>query len=141
MGEGQRGGAPAGGYLPDAIRCGNALTHVRVYWVENLARQSLEDEGFTVERVPMGRDFEIESDLAEKDEEVGIEASRNDPKWLVEVKATRGQDARMTATRAKTAASQKDRFLLCVVPVERESTELDLDEVRATMRLVANRRA
>lgn len=106
--------------------------------VENLVRQSLEDEGFTVKRVPIGRDFEIESDLVEKDEEVGIEASRNDQEWLVEVKATRGQDVRMTATQAKTAASQKDRFLLCIVPVERESIAPELDEVRAAMRFVAS---
>ncbi len=106
--------------------------------VENLVRQNLEDEGFTVERVPIGSDFEIEHDLVEKDEEVGFEASRNGRKWLVEVKATRGQDVRMTATQAKTATKRKDRFLLCVVPIEDENTRLDLDKVRATMRFVAN---
>lgn len=106
--------------------------------VENLVRQSLENAGFTVERVPIGSDFEIEHDLVEEGKEVGIEASRNGRKWLVEVKATRGQDVRMTATQAKTAADQNDGFLLCVVPVERENTELELGEVRAAMRFVAN---
>ena len=65
--------------------------------VENLVRQNLEDEGFTVKRVPIGSDFEIQHDLVEK-----------------------------------------DRFLLCVVPVEDENTELDLDEVRVVMRFVTN---
>jgi predicted RecB family endonuclease len=106
--------------------------------VENLVRQSLEDEGFTVKRVPIGSDFEIEHDLVEQDEEVGIETSRNGRKWLIEIKATRDQYVRMTATQAKTAADRKDGFLLCVVPVECINTELDLDEVRAAMRFVAN---
>ena len=44
----------------------------------------------------------------------------------------------MTATQAKTASSKKGRFLLCVVPVERENSELELDEVRAAMRFVVN---
>ena len=103
-----------------------------------MVRQGLEDEDFTVKQAPIGSDFEIEHDLVEEGEEVGIEASRNGRKWLVEVKATRGQDVRMTATQAKTAANQKDGFLLCVVPVERENTELELDEVRAAVRFVAN---
>ena len=57
--------------------------------VEDLVREGLEEEGFTVRRTGIGSDFEIEHDVIEEEREIGIELSRNDRTWLVEVKATR----------------------------------------------------
>lgn len=104
--------------------------------VENLVKEVLEGEGFTVKRTGIGSDFEIEYDLIEEDEEIGIEVSRNDRSWLLEVKATRDQRVRMTTRQAKTAVKKGDGFLLCVVPVEPDKTNLEKDDIRANMRFV-----
>ena len=104
--------------------------------VEKLVQESLENEDFAVNREPIGSDFEIEYDSVEDDEEMGIKVDRENQSWLVEVKATRGQEVRMTATQARKAVEQRERFLLCVVPVG-DSTP-DLDTVRANMRFVEN---
>ena len=104
--------------------------------VEKLVRESLESAGFAVKREPIGSDFEIEHDSVEDDEEMGIKVERENQSWLVEVKATRSQEVRMTDTQAKKAVEQGDRFLLCVVPVG-DATP-DLDTVRDNMRFVEN---
>lgn len=106
--------------------------------VEDLVREGLEEEGFTVRRTGIGSDFEIEYDVIEGEEEIGIELSRSDRIWLVEVKATREQNARMTAKQAETAVAEGDRFLLCVVPVRLSGTNLQKDDVHASMRFVEN---
>ncbi len=106
--------------------------------VEDLVKEGLEDEGFTVKRTGIGSDFEIEYDLIEENEEIGIELSRNDQTWLVEVKATREQRVRMTARQAETAVKKGDGFLLCVVPVGQSGTNLEKDDIRANMRFVQN---
>ena len=106
--------------------------------VEELVKEGLEDQGFTVERTGIGSDYEITHDLIKDDEEMGIELARDDRKWVVEVKATREQRVRMTATQAKTAVERGDGFLLCVVPVEHGGTNLDKDNIRANMRFVKN---
>ena len=104
--------------------------------VEDLVKEGLEDEGFTVKRTGIGSDFEIEYDMIEEDQEVGIELSRNGRTWLVEVKATREQRVRMTARQAETAVQRGNGFLLCVVPVGHIGTKLEKDDVRANMRFV-----
>ena len=91
--------------------------------VEGLVKKSLEDEGFTVTRTGIGSDYEIE-------------LSKEDQKWLIEVKSTQGQEVRMTDTQARKAVEKEDGFLLCVVPVE--SGTPALDEVRDKMRFVKN---
>ena len=106
--------------------------------VEDLVKKGLEDEGFTVRRTGIGSDFEIEYDLIRENEEMGIELSRNDRTWLVEVKATRERSVRMTARQAETAVTEGDGFLLCVVPVERNGADLEVEDVRADMRFVEN---
>ena len=104
--------------------------------VEDLVKEGLEDEGFTVKRTGIGSDFEIEYDMIEEDQEVGIELSRNGRTWLVEVKATREQRVRMTARQAETAVQRGNGFLLCVVPVGHIGIKLEKDDVRANMRFV-----
>ncbi len=106
--------------------------------VEDLVKDGLEDEGFTVKPTGIGSDFEIEYDRIEGDQEVGIELSRNGRTWLVEVKSTREQRVRMTTKQAETAVEKGDGFLLCVVPVGNDGTNLEKEEVRANMRFVQN---
>lgn len=82
--------------------------------VEDIVRDELEKVGFTVCRTGVGSDFEIAAetgDLAEWD------ISKSGQTWLVEVKATRDRQVRMTDTQAKKAVKEEDGFLLCVVPV------------------------
>ena len=101
--------------------------------VEDLVRQSLESAGFSVKRTGKGSDFEIEvDDIAE------LELARADEKWLIEVKATRDERVRMTDTQARTAVKKKDKFLLCVVPLDSGQTEPELADVRKSMRFVQN---
>ena len=107
-------------------------------YVEELVKDALEDYDFTVTRTGIGSDYEIEYDLIETNEEIGIELSRNGQTWLVEVKATREQRVRMTAKQAETAVNRGDGFLLCVVPVEQCKTNIEKDDVRANMRFVRN---
>ena len=106
--------------------------------VEDLVEAGLKNEGFTVRRTGIGSDFEIQYDMVEDGEEVGIELSKNGQTWLVEVKATREQRVRMTARQAETAVKRGDGFLLCVVPVIDSGTNLDKDDIRGKMRFVQN---
>ncbi len=106
--------------------------------VEYLVKEALESEGFAVKRTHIGSDFEIEYDLTEGDMEIGIELSRSDRRWLVEVKATRDQRVRMTPKQAETAVHEGPNFLLCVVPIRTEGPDLVEDCVRADMRFVQN---
>lgn len=101
------------------------------YKVENLVREALEGEGFTVERTGVGSDFSIEyGDLTK------LALSKSDRSWLVEVKATRERRVRMSAIQAKTAVSEEDGFLLCVVPVEGAVTDLVLEDVQGNIQFV-----
>ncbi len=93
--------------------------------VEELVKESLEDEGFAVKRTSIGSDYEIE-------------LSQGGQRWLVEVKSTQGQEVRMTDAQARTAVEEGSGFLLCVVPVESGNTQPELDEVRDEMRFVKN---
>ena len=106
--------------------------------VEELVKQSLESEGFTVKRTGIGSDFEIEHDLIEGDKEIGIELTRSQRSWLVEVKATRDQSVRMTAKQAETAVKRGSSFLLCVVPVAQNGDEVAGHDVRGSLRFVQN---
>ena len=106
--------------------------------VEDLVKEGLEDEGFSVKRTGIGSDFVIEYDFTDENEEMGIQLSRGDRTWLVEVKATREQRVRMTAKQAETAATRGNGFLLCVVPVAHDGTNLEKDDIRANMRFVQN---
>ena len=103
--------------------------------VEELVNQNLKGAGFIVERTHVGADFKIEPD---PEDAASLSLERDGRKWFVEVKATRDQRVRMTDTQARTAVDKRDRFLLCVVPLDSGQTEPGLDEVRASMRFVQN---
>ena len=106
--------------------------------VEALVRANLEDEDFVVRRKPIGSDFEIEHDVVEDDEEVGIEVKGKNRTWLIEVKATRDQSVCMTEKQAKTAKKEGDRFLFCVVPIESDNVSPTSEDVSTNMRFVRN---
>ena len=67
-----------------------------------------------------------------------LELAKSGKIWLVEVKATRGQGVRITATQAQKAVKKGEKYLVCVVPVEGETADLELDDVRNSMRFVQN---
>ena len=93
--------------------------------VEELVEQNLKSEGFIVSGTGTGSDFQIS-------------LTRGGETWLIEVKATRDRRVRMTDTQARTAVGEGDKFLLCVVPIDSEQSEPELEDVRASMRFVAN---
>ena len=105
--------------------------------VEDLVKQCLEKKEFMVRRTGNGSDFEIEYDSAEAGDVMRLELKRLERTWLVEVKATRGQEVRMTTAQAKTAESEGDRFLLCVVPIPSGVSESELN-IEDTMVFVAD---
>lgn len=106
--------------------------------VEELVKEILKVEGFDVRRTGVGSDFEISYNSNETDDVTTLELTRANQSWLVEVKATRVQDVRMTTTQAETAVDQGDRFLLCVIPVALGNAEVELKDVQANMRFVEN---
>ena len=106
--------------------------------VEELVRKSLEKQEFVVRRKPIGSDYVIEHDALEGEEESGIEVEGSNRKWLVEVKATRGQAVRMTEKQANTAREKGNKFLLCVVQLEGDQPNLTVEEVSARMKFVQN---
>ena len=104
--------------------------------VEQLVRESIEDEGFTVKRTGKGSDFEIWLDT--NDHATTLEVFRKNQSWLVEVKATRTSTVSMSRTQAEKAVDKGNDFLLCVVPVEKEGSLLEIDDVQSEMRFVQN---
>ena len=109
--------------------------------VEDLVEKALKDKGFKVKRTHVGADLIIGDppsqphDVSE-DDVAEFELLKDDRSWLVEVKATRSNDARMTPIQAQKAVDEGDGFLLCVVPVEPDA-EPEMEDVRSNMRFVA----
>ena len=97
--------------------------------VEDLVKTILKDNDFKVEKTGTGSDFEITLNI-----------SRNDKSWLVEVKSTRQegdhQSVRMTSTQAQTAVQEREKFLLCVVPLGQK--DITPENVRENMRFIKN---
>ncbi len=110
--------------------------------VEDLVRDSLEDEGFLVERIHIGADFEIEKDTTETGTITQLDIKKENQSWLVEVKSTRIESVqpsvRMSATQARKAREERERYLLCVVQLEQEYTELNLDNIKEKMLFIEN---
>lgn len=103
--------------------------------VEDLVRENLERAGFSVRRTGVGSDFEIAAELGDVTK---LKLVREGQSWLVEVKSTRDRTVRMTDTQARTAASEGERFLLCVVPVESGGCNPTADDVGTNMRFIAD---
>ena len=108
--------------------------------VEVLVRENLESEGFVVEKTHIGADLIVrkksdQTDDSSEDDVTELKLTKGNQNWLVEVKATRDNDARMTPAQARNAVTEGDRFFLCVVPVEAD-VEPTKEYVRANMRFI-----
>ena len=105
--------------------------------VEELVKLNLESAGFRVERTGTGSDFAIKPD-DDAESVTSLNLTRGGKTWLIEVKATRDRRVRMTDTQARTAVEKRDGFLLCVVPLDVEQSDPELEDVRASMRFVSD---
>ena len=103
--------------------------------VEQLVRESLEDEGFDVQLTGVGSDFKIQPSAAVEDEQVRLELTRDGRTWLVEIKSARNDSVRMTSVQAREAVAQESRYLLCVVPISGPE-DPDIEAVRQRMSFV-----
>lgn len=104
--------------------------------VERLLKEALEAHGLKVTRTGVGSDYEIEEDYVEDGNEVILEIGNGRQSFLVEVKATVNNDARMTVKQAETAVENRDRFILCVVSLG--SREATLEIVRERCRFITD---
>ena len=104
--------------------------------VERLLREALEAHGMAVTRTGVGSDYEVEDDFIVGDEEVIFTLEGPHRSLLVEVKATRGDSARMTVCQAEEAVENKDRFALCMVRLG--DAEITAEAVRAQCRFILN---
>ena len=104
--------------------------------VEDLVKESLEEEGFEVRLTGVGSDFEIQPDPAAEGDPIGLELTRDGRTWLVEIKSARDDSVRMTAVQAHTAVRHKSSYLLCVVPINTGSGDPDVEAVRGEMRFI-----
>ena len=91
--------------------------------VEFKVKQALEALGFSVTRTGTGSDYAISADEGDVAE---LHLSKGSETWLVEVKSTHGESVRMTSTQARKAQQEGDKWLLCVVPVEGETPNIEL---------------
>ena len=105
--------------------------------VERLLRSALESHDVKVKRTGIGSDFEVENDVVEGNEETVIEVSNQNQSYLIEVKATTQNSAKMTVTQGRVSVQQSDRFLLCMVCLN-PGEEVDEKAVREGARLVTN---
>ena len=113
--------------------------------VEDLVRQSLELEGFLVQKTHVGADLIVRfssgqpADLSQgvitEDDVAELQVSKDDRTWLVEVKSTAMNHAQMSPAQARTAVSRGKGFLLCVVPMQADVVP-ELDGVRGNLRFV-----
>ena len=108
--------------------------------VEELAGNILNelDEGFNVTSVCTGADFEISDKTvdSETSDLTPLEVTQGARKWWIEVKSTRIEGATMSPAQTKEALDKREKFLLCIVPIEFENT--DPDSVRENMRFIKN---
>ena len=103
--------------------------------VEDLLKQSLQEEGLEVETTGRGSDFLIEYDYVKDNVESIIEVkSGQGVRLYVEVKSTNQDIVKMTLTQAKEAKDNSDSYVLCVV--ERDRLEMSKDDIKQAARFV-----
>jgi hypothetical protein len=84
--------------------------------VQEAIGNALEKHGLHVRLVDRGFDFEVTFETGDiADASLKFEVGR----FLVEVKATRTGEARLTPLQAETAAAEQNRYILCVVGIAR----------------------
>ena len=104
--------------------------------VEQLVKESLEGEGFDVQRTGVGSDFEIQPGPPAEDEQVRLELTRRGRTWLVEIKSARDNSVRMTSRQAQESVEHDSNYLLCVVPIGTGPEDPEIEAVRRSMRFV-----
>lgn len=101
--------------------------------VEKLVRESLEGEGFDVQRTGVGSDFAIQPLSINEDEQIQLELTGRGRTWLVEIKSAREDSVRMTSVQARTSVEYHSDYLLCVVPISPGAEGPDKQAVRRRM--------
>jgi hypothetical protein len=102
--------------------------------VEELLTAALAAKGLSVTRTGVGSDYEVESDFVEGSQEILLSVSGGKKSYLIEIKATTGISAKMTAKQAETASSHKDGFVLCMVRLT--GSQVTAKEVSAGARFI-----
>ena len=107
--------------------------------VEEIVGLILKNQGYSVKGIHKGADFKI-SELTEDSEDTDtlITLTVTDKtcgrEWLIEVKSARTESVKMSFAQADTAVEYGENFLLCVVPMKPENTELNLEEKKEIVR-------
>ncbi|MHB8730842.1 MAG: ATP-binding protein [bacterium] len=97
--------------------------------VERLLKDALEKRGLRVTRTGVGSDYEVSQDYVVEGNEIVLAIEGDRRSFLVEVKATTDDLAKMTVTQAQTAVNNRDAFILCMVRLDsREVTPAILRE-------------
>jgi hypothetical protein len=102
--------------------------------VEAFLEEILTDSGIKVTRTGVGSDFEVTEDYLQDGQEVLLVLEGARQSILVEVKATTGDEVRMTVAQAHTAVNESERFALCVVQLD--TTDVSAEIVREQCRFV-----
>jgi Holliday junction resolvase len=108
------------------------------YLVEKLLYDAFDSSGLSVTRAAIGSDCEVKNDFVEADEEQGIQVAGEHASVLIEIKSSRTDKISMTPTQARLAVDQADRFMLCVVTINIEPEEVDLEYVKQNARFVTD---
>jgi len=91
--------------------------------------------GLKVERTGVGSDYSVEPEhdfLDEGGNEILLRVS----KFLIEIKATVGENVRMTEVQGKTARDNPGCYALCVVSLSDQEEQIDKESVRKKVRFV-----
>ncbi|HLP10675.1 MAG TPA: hypothetical protein VK177_02025 [Flavobacteriales bacterium] len=90
--------------------------------------------GYSITRQPIGLDYEIECDFPHP---LLIRATETtSSKFLIEIKSARTSEVKMTITQGATACSTNEKYILCVIPVDKE--EITVEMVKTNARFVTN---
>lgn len=115
--------------------------------VEKIVGKILKSEGYSVEDVHKGADFRISGSTEDSEDidtltTLAVTDLTCGREWLIEVKSARTESVKMSFAQADTAVEHGENFLLCVVPIRSEDTELNLEEknaiIRENMKFITN---
>jgi hypothetical protein len=98
--------------------------------VERLLKEALQNHGLKVTRTGVGSDYEVEEDYVVDDKEIIFTVENGQHSFLIEVKATIGNVARMTVTQAEMAVNNKSSFILCMVRLDSPDVTPEIVQTR-----------
>ncbi len=88
--------------------------------------------GYKIKREPIGSDYIVECDYPH----YLLLNKENKKKFIIEIKSSRSSEVRMTQTQGSIANSNKENYILCVVPLFNEI--IDEDTIITNARFVTN---